>query len=95
MAKIELPSNWTKQDVEGFLKFIKPDAEDKLERDGLKVERPKHHCWRDGGCLFWVQDGQKEYQGHCGLESCECLTAVFNHRNPTRWLPPKLIEEIS
>ena len=87
MARVSVPNNWTKQNVEGFLKYIKPDPEDKQERESLKVIEPKHHCWRNEGCLFWHQDGEEKYQGHCDLGSCECLTAVFNHRDPTRWLP--------
>lgn len=84
-AKIRLPEGWTKGDTRAFLRYIKPEPEDKEERDSLVLGDPKNHCWRDGGCQFWSQDGEEEYQGHCDLHSCHCLTAVLNHKNPPRW----------
>jgi len=86
-VKIEVPSNWTKSDTHAFLRYIRPEPEDKEERDLFLVEEHKHHCWRNGGCFFWHQDGEEEYQGHCSLSSGECTTAAFNCKNPPSWLP--------
>lgn len=85
--KVTVPDHWSRQDVNGFLRFIKPSPEDREERDRLRIEEPRTHCWKNGGCRFWIQTGKQEYQGYCATVSCSCATAVFNHKNPTRWLP--------
>ena len=37
-------------------------------------------------CYFWYPTGLEPYQGYCKLGSIECITAVFNHKPPTRFL---------
>lgn len=86
MPKITVPSHWTKQDVEGFLKFIKPDKEDKEARTQLLIERPEYHCYVNRPCRFWMQTGQRDYEGSCSLQSGDCINAVFKHKKPIHWL---------
>lgn len=85
--RVSIPKHWTQRDVDNFLKFLKPEPEDKEERDSLRAGRSEHHCWRNDGCALWLQDGERKYQGHCKLYSSTCATAAFERRNPPRWVP--------
>ena len=46
-------------------------------------------------CHFWNQDGTEAYQGHCGLYSINCITAVFSNKTPTRFVKKEEVKVIS
>lgn len=81
---LEVPAGWTEADV---LKLLRKAALDEPAHEPHVPGEPDHHCWRKQPCLFWVSEGSKPWPGYCGLGSSTCLTRVFNHENPTRWLP--------
>ena len=78
---IDIPADWSKNDLAAFLKYISRGG----GGQATTTTGTKHHCWRNEPCIFWHQDGKEEYQGHCGLGSCTCITAIFNQQNPPRW----------
>ena len=78
---IDVPAGWTKNDLDAFLKYVNRDGDERV----VATTTTKHHCFRNEPCRFWVQTGENEYQGDCGLCSCTCLTTVFNGLNPPRW----------
>ena len=80
---IDIPADWSKSDLNTFLKYINRGGEEQASTPTT----PTHHCYLNQPCLFWYQDGEQDYQGHCGLHSCACITAIFNKLNPTRWMP--------
>ena len=44
-------------------------------------------------CYFWKQDA--ETQGHCGIFSVSCITAVFNKTTLTRFLEKTEVTPVS
>ena len=46
-------------------------------------------------CYFWESTGTEPYRGYCKLGSVNCITAIFNHQSPTRFLGKNNVKPIS
>ena len=76
----EVPANWTRADLDTFITYVQTNPIEVLSKS------PEQHCWRERPCQFWILEGPQIYDGHCGLFSCECTTAVGNRKKPPRWM---------
>ena len=68
------------------------DPENSIISEGLENSaltaalRPDPVRWQGSceDCAHWVWDSQ--YGGHCGLQSCSCITAVAEYETPPNFL---------
>ncbi len=82
-----MPGHWSEQTLQGFLKALDATSSDAdVDPAVVRGEGTSRHCWRVQPCAFWHSDGEKEYQGHCGLYSSMCITAISDRRLPPRWM---------
>lgn len=81
-VKIDIPADWTENDLRNFLKYINTDHDKKVTTRSFDYP----NCNGDKPCRFWQQTGKESYQGECKLGSVSCITAVFNHEKPSRWM---------
>lgn len=44
-------------------------------------------------CTHWKYNGITLFSGYCAMYSCSCNTAIYEHREPPRFLPMEGVSE--
>jgi len=80
---IELPKGTSLKDFQSFLEKHTRDEDQELVTM-KSLTKPKNSC---SNCGAWKPGIGLDKTPHCWYYSSTCVTAVFNHREPTRWIP--------